>query len=391
MRVLHVIHNLKREGAQTMVVNLATALDPEFTQAVIFPWRESGPYEHRLKQAKVPVIQPVSGTAPPLRTVVALRRVVREESIDVVHAHMSDSAILVALALAGTDVPFVVTHHSNRLLPKEGWAKHFLRRISSAWALRRAAFNIGVTPNVADQLKEEFSLPPDKVIHITNGVRIPPQAAVDAAHTARLENEERKKPWPRITTLGRLAPVKRQDIAIDAIHYLRDILPELSLRILGEGPLKPELADQIERRDLSSFVNLPGPTDDVADALRNTDIYVSTSAYEGLPVAVLEAMSWSLPVIATEVPGHRDVIHNGVDGCLVPFNNPQALAQEILRLCTAATERAGLGRAARERAVNDFSDTKMAAEYCETYRAGLKLSTRGKLIALTPIGRTHRR
>lgn len=399
LRVLHVIHNLKREGAQTMVVNLAAALDPASARAVVFPWRESGPYERRLKQASVPVIQPLGGPAPLLRAVLTLRRVVREEKIDVVHAHMSDSAILVALALAGTGIPFVVTHHSNRLLPKERWAKHLLRRISSAWALRRAAFNIGVTPNVADRLKEEFSLPSGSVIHIPNGVNIPPQEAVDAAQISRLESEA-GVPWPRITTLGRLAPVKRQDIAIDAIHHLREALPHIQLRILGEGPLMQELAEQIELRQLSTFVDLAGPTDNVASALCDTDIYVSTSSYEGLPVAVLEAMSWCLPVVATEVPGHRDVIHNGVDGCLVPFDDPQALAQQILRLCRSSTERRELGSAARDRAVRDFSDKAMADSYCETYLAALERNTRGsrasrsfrgKFSILTPTGRTRRR
>lgn len=367
LKVLHVIHNLKREGAQTMVVNLATSLDPERAEAVVFPWRSGGPHQQRLEAAGVRVLPSASGAVPFLNAARALRKAVREGAVDVVHAHMSDSAILAAAALAGVRTPLVVTHHSNRLLPNEGWAKHRARRLLAAWAMRRAAFNIGVTPNVSERLRTEFALPSGRAIHIANGVPVPSDADVEAARADRLGSEA-STPWPRLATVGRLAPVKRQDIAVDAVRLARASLPHLRLRILGEGPLAPELAGRIESHGLGACVDLAGPTDDVAGALRQADVYLSTSAYEGLPIAVLEAMSWSLPVIATEVPGHRDVIRNGIDGCLVPFDDPQALAQEIVRLCASSAERDALGRAARERAVMDFSASRMADAYCDIYR-----------------------
>lgn len=369
VHVLHLIHNLKREGAQTMVANLVTSMSAEAAAATVYAWRDGGPYGETLRKAKLAVVErPVSGWARRLRAAFVLRRFVKAQRVDVVHAHMSDSAILAAVMLIGTGVPLIVTHHSNRLLPKAGRIAHMVRRVLLMWATRRAALNVGVTQNVAERLGQELGLPKGRVACIANGVAVPLLDSVNDARLGRLDRWARPG-WPRIVTLGRLAPVKRQDIVIEALRHARKCLPEAQLRIAGDGPLMQELSERIENLGLRSCVTLAGSTDDVPGLLREADFFVSTSAYEGLPVAVLEAMSWGLPVIVTDVPGHNDVVRNDVDGCLVPFDDPVALADRIVRVAGNASQADALGEAARQRVVNEYSAAKMAEEYSRLYIA----------------------
>lgn len=369
--VLQLIHNLKREGAQTMAVNLVTSLDREVARVTVFPWRDGGPYAANLKNAGIKVTEPIRlGLAARIRSALHLRRLIRKGGVDLVHAHMSDSAILAAIAVLGTGTPFIVTHHSNRLLPKEARPKHLVRRWLMRWATGGAALNVGVTATVAARLKEELGLPPDRIGCIANGVAIPDSAS---AQTARTERRARwgGPGWPHLVALGRLADVKRQDTIIEALSRLRRQLPGARLTIAGDGPLRDSLAERASRLDLQAAVDLVGPIDDVGRLLRQADFFVSTSSYEGLPVAVLEAMSWGVPVIVTDVPGHCDVVRDRIDGCLVPFDDPAALADGIARLAADQDAAESLATAARQRASSDFSATAMAQTYALAYLSAL--------------------
>ncbi|MBK8782818.1 MAG: glycosyltransferase [Anaerolineales bacterium] len=93
-----------------------------------------------------------------------------------------------------------------------------------------------------------------------------------------------------------------------------------------------DLQSQIERLGLSSSVKLQGQTDDVARHLAAADVFILSSRWEGLPIALLEAMSAGLPSIATKVEGVDEVLVEGEHGLFVPVENPEALARAILQL-----------------------------------------------------------
>ena len=374
VHTLHLIHNLKREGAQTMVANLVMSLETTAASATVYAWRDGGAYGEALRRADVSVVErPVSGWARHIRAAVALRRFVKSRHVDVVHAHMSDSAILSAVTLIGTGVPLIVTHHSNRLLPKAGKVGHAIRRALLIWAARRAVVNVAVTQNVADRLERELGLSKDRIACIANGVAVPPSDRAGEARLARLARWGRPG-WPRIVALGRLAQVKRQDLAIRALSHVRRSLPAAHLVVAGGGPLMPELARLAERLGLEPCVTFAGSTDDVPGLLRSADLFVSTSSYEGLPVAVLEAMSWGLPVIVTDVPGHNDVVRDGVDGGLAPFEDPIALADRIVRFAESERDADAMGAAARRRVSDEYSAARMAESYLRLYIAATRLS-----------------
>jgi L-malate glycosyltransferase len=371
LRVLQLIHNLKREGAQTMVATLAQSFDAATVEVSVYPWRKGGTHVDNLRGSGLKVLETSGrnhGVMSRIRAGLELRRIANTKGTDLVHAHMSDSAILAGLALLGTDVPFIITHHSNRLAPNEGFLKGILRKVAFRWATRRATLNIGVTDAVAERLVGDLKLLPGKVRSIPNGVSVPSDVDFEAARLARDLRRYESSPL-RIVALGRLVPLKSQTTMIQAMSQLRQVRPDAHLMIAGDGPSRQQLTEMISQMDLASQVSLLGPIDDVASFLKGADIFISTSSHEGLPIAVLEAMSWGLPVIITDVPGHRDVIKNGTEGYLVPFDDARALADHIVRLSNVPSEAIAVGAAARQRVIEMYSSAGMAHNYAQTYRS----------------------
>lgn len=131
-----------------------------------------------------------------------------------------------------------------------------------------------------------------------------------------------------VITIARLTPQKRVDRVIAAFAWVRD--PTTRLLILGEGEERSRLEQQIGALALSSRISMPGYVADVATALRDADLFVLTSDYEGLPAAILEAMAGNCPVLCTPCfPSARSLLE-GAEGCsIIESVEPEALARQI--------------------------------------------------------------
>ena len=367
MNVLQLVHNLKREGAQGVVANLSRALDPTQWSAAVHGWHALGAWADALRASGLEVSGPDRSAGLPkvLSGVATVRRIIGERRIDLVHAHMSDAAILAFAATRGSGVPYIVTHHSNRLAPAGGMLGGRLRGAIFRRAVRAAAMNVAVSDAVRVRLHDELGLPVGRTHHIGNGVEVPGEDEVSLARE-RLRVEGRRG-GARIAMVGRLAPVKHHATLIEAMPRILAVRPDCRVEILGDGPLRDDLARHALRTGVGEAVRLPGSVDDVGRRLARSDLFVATSSYEGLPMALLEAMSWRLPVIASEVPGHRDTIGHGTNGLLVPFDDPEALARAVLDVLGDPRGAEALGRAARETVLTDYSSRSMARRYEEVY------------------------
>jgi glycosyltransferase involved in cell wall biosynthesis len=158
----------------------------------------------------------------------------------------------------------------------------------------------------------------------------------------------------------------------DAARRLKSRLP--SLRVWLVGPPDPENPASIPEDKLDEWVEEGslewlGQRDDVADLWRSAHIGVLPSYREGLPKSLLEAAASGRPLVATDVPGCREVVVEDETGLLVPARDPAALADAIARLAGDATLRQRLGAAARERVVDRFSQERIAADTVALYRS----------------------
>jgi glycosyltransferase involved in cell wall biosynthesis len=167
-----------------------------------------------------------------------------------------------------------------------------------------------------------------------------------------------------LLAVGRLVYQKAHETLVSAMRIVREKYPRVKLGICGDGVLRVELQKQIETLGLANSVTLLGRWDNVTKFLAAADIFVLPSRWEGLPIALLEAMSVGLPVVATNVEGVDDVITHGVQGLLVPVEDSTALANAILQLLYDQRLLHTLGTAARLQVMQNYTEDIM----CEQYR-----------------------
>lgn len=153
-----------------------------------------------------------------------------------------------------------------------------------------------------------------------------------------------------IVAVGRLEKQKNYPMLLKAMKIVTEKNSDYILRIFGEGPCRNEVISMIEALDLKDKVILEGFCDNVHEKIVNSDIFVMSSDYEGLPNALMEAMAMGFPVVATDCPcgGPRMLIDNGENGILVPVNNSQALSAAIIKLIQNPLKKEQIGAKARQ-------------------------------------------
>jgi sugar transferase (PEP-CTERM/EpsH1 system associated) len=229
-------------------------------------------------------------------------------------------------------------------------------------------YYITVSRQLAGWLTDSVGIRRSKVLHIYNGIDL-----------ERYRPEAKTLPWPAefaqdslvIGTVGRLDPVKDQQTLLRAFKLAADRYPremaDCRLAIIGEGPARQSLENEIDRLQLNAKVWLAGLRDDVPALLAALDIFVLPSIAEGIPLTALEAMATGRPVIATAVGGVPEVVISGECGLLVPASNPRELADALVAYIRDPALRARHGAAARARVEANFDIAKMDEQYFSLY------------------------
>jgi glycosyltransferase involved in cell wall biosynthesis len=154
-----------------------------------------------------------------------------------------------------------------------------------------------------------------------------------------------------IVVVGRLVPIKRLDVFVEAMALVRHRLPGVTATLVGDGPERRRLGDAARRLGVDDRLRFAGFHRDVRPWLATARLCVLSSDSEGLPLALVEAMMSGLPVVATDVGDVGDLVEDGVSGFLVPRRDPQRLADRIVEALGNEARRSELGRRAREAAL----------------------------------------
>ena len=176
-------------------------------------------------------------------------------------------------------------------------------------------------------------------------------------------------PARRGVVVGRLVPLKGQRRLLEIMPVLLEQFPNLHLTILGDGPLHGELRRRVDALGLDGHVEMPGAVDDVGAWLALADVFVSCSESEGMPVALLEAMAWQLPVVASDIAGNRSVVEAGKTGYLYPLEDgaqPAAILAEVLQNRAAAVS---VARRARAMVSAEYSASVCAQAHANLYQS----------------------
>jgi glycosyltransferase involved in cell wall biosynthesis len=242
----------------------------------------------------------------------------------------------------------IVTEH-NLDTWRRGWhflADRVLGRFTDQW--------IFVSRQVEVFYEQRMALPEGRSLVVHNGIDVAPfRSAVDKT---RVRERMGLKPDVWVAgVVGRLDERKGHRYFLEAVQSLASREPRLFGVIVGEGREKEVLAAQLRTLGLEERVRLVGYWPDLAEALACLDVFVLPSLMEGHPLAVLEAMAASKPVVATSVGGNPEAVEDGVTGLLVPPRDPGALAEAIGALIRDPERAADMGRAGRRSLDRRFS------------------------------------
>jgi glycosyltransferase involved in cell wall biosynthesis len=160
---------------------------------------------------------------------------------------------------------------------------------------------------------------------------------------------------PTIVMIGTLCRNKGQILGIEAFKGLVKLIPNVRLKLVGDGPDRDALVDSVKVNTLTGRVEFAGLRDDVPEIMAASDIIWQLSQSEALPVVVLEAMATGVPVVGFDVRGIRDAVADGQTGTLVPYGDTDAVAKATVRILTDQTLYQSFSSRARQRAAEFFS------------------------------------
>ncbi|MBI3313088.1 MAG: glycosyltransferase family 4 protein [Candidatus Omnitrophica bacterium] len=299
-------------GAEQVVLDIALGLKNTFHEEVACAVNQSRLAEE-FKKAGIAVTEIFWSKAKILKTLTNLKETIRNFQPDLIHSHHRYPTFLLDLLFKKKQT---VLH-----------TEHLFRR-NKRWLFRYGHFATAVSHSVRDNLIEYFKIPSDRVMTISNAVSLRPP---DLQILQQLQQRFPKLPGQMtVLFLGRLEEQKGHRDLIEAVERMKpEYRKRLKVLIAGEGKLKPFLQQKVTRRNLNPQFEFLGFLPQTPELLALSDFLILPSLYEGMPLVVIEAFAAGKTVIATDIPGTREVVENGRNGLLVPLKNPARLAEAL--------------------------------------------------------------
>ncbi len=367
LRVLWLTKGLGPGGAERLLVTHAAVADPDrvvFEAAYLLPEKTHLVDELEAHGVRTHLLDAPQALDP--RWVGRLRSLLVKGEFDIVHAHSpapASQARVVVRALPPRDRPaFVYTEHNV-------WASHSraTRAANAAtFGLNDAA--IAVSAEVRESMAPKWRTGTRVIVH---GID------VEAVRTLRSERDAVRAELGigpdellAVTVANFRAPKGYPDLFEAARQVDRQGAP-VRFAVVGQGPLADELAARHASMGLGARLQILGYRPDAPRITAAADLFVLASHHEGLPVAVMEAFAAGVPVVATQVGGLAEAVHDGESGRLVEARRPDLLADAIVELAGDPEQRARLGRGAAE-AAGQFSAQRSEVEIEEVYRRAIE-------------------
>jgi L-malate glycosyltransferase len=363
LRVLHLLATMPVGGAEDLVAAVVRGLDPQRFQAAVATLGPPGPVGQDLRARGYEVAGlglDIKRTST-WRVVAAVRRLLKAGRPDILHTHLYHPNFYGRLGSLGLGLTGVVAAVHNSYTRVK-----FHRRVGNfllGWASDRVLVG---SAQVWQDVRRYDGVPASRLLRLPYGI---PLAELDTP-LSRDEARERlglSREGLVVGVVGRLEEQKGHAHLLAALPELRRQIPDLVVLLVGAGRQEAALRRQVRELGLEGTVQFLGTRRDLPEIFRGLDIFAQPSLWEGLPLALLKAMGAGLPVVATRVSGSREVINDGVNGCLVPPGDPEALARAILQLYRQPEARRRLGEAARSTVAARYSLEAMLQRLEELY------------------------
>lgn len=369
-KVLQVLASGAVGGGTTHLRMLATGLDPAEFEIVV-ACSDDGPLLAELKEAGVRCAPVAMPRAINPAASLALHRLMKLEGVDVAHMHGTRAALAA--------LPSAVAAGVERIYTVHGWSFHDRGSPLMEGVARRIEQSlVSGCPRVicvgqSDRLKGEAwgILRPEQASVIYNGVdatRFERDPEVRARTRASLGIPSEA---PVVALFGRMTYQKGQRLLLEAAGMLRSLHSELRYLLVGDGEDREGLEHLARAWGLADRVIFTGFRDDIPELLAASDIVTLPSWWEGLPIALLEAMAARRPVIATRVDGSSEVVAHGQTGLLIDPGRSALLAEAIASLLSDPARAREMGEQGYRRVVSMFSEREMIRATADCYREAI--------------------
>lgn len=381
LNVLHTVRSLRLDGVGKVILrNLAHGNHDRFRHYLCSLRDESGLTDECRSVGVEPIFLGHAGVGSIPTTLVRLIRLIRKLKIDIVHTNRTLDFGLAGLAARLCGVPVISSiHWLGRLedhpedrdrLP---WLRRWLEMTATVVLHRLLATRvIAVSRAVKASYGSLPGFPIDRTEVVYPGASMSDRSTSEAATEALRCALGLERATPILLNVGRLDVVKGQLKLVPMMRAVRAQLPNAKLLIAGEGELRGRLQVEIAREGLSDAIVLLGARSDVDALLQISDTLVVSSDSEAFGLPLLEAMRAGKPVITTDAGGVSELVDDGVNGYVVPRDDPAAMANAVLDVLTEPGKAGRMGREGRRLAEERFdlraSVRRLEALYREVAR-----------------------
>ncbi|MBL0744021.1 glycosyltransferase family 4 protein [Chryseolinea sp. Jin1] len=335
--------------------------DFEFHYIYFLPWKNQMEESIRQSGGRVTCI-PANNNLQLMMRAGKVAQYIREHNIQLIHAHLPWAGILARRVGKICRVPVLYTEHNKQ----ERY--HWGTRTFNLMTMNALRTVIAVSADVADSIhkhKPHIKVP---VRTILNGVNTNHFKRDDFRDSTLRKALNIPAQAPLIGTIAVFRFQKRLDLWMELAAKILQYFPESHFIIVGDGPLKEALKAKRDALGLTGKIHMPGLETEVRPYLAAFDIYMMSSIFEGLPIALLEAMAMNCPIVTTDAGGIKEVIRQEIDGLVCGTDDPESLVAHARRLLGDRELRVAFGNRARSRVIEKFSMETMVEALETLYR-----------------------
>ena len=359
MNILILANHFNAGGISSYILNLARGLKARGHQVIV--GSSAGEWVERLDRSGLRHI------CLPLRTksiispklflaYFALKRIIREENIDIIHSQTRVTSVLACRVSRKTRAPFISTCHGF-FMPR--WE----RLAFPCWGKRV----IAISEAVREHLIQDFRVPLESIRLVHNGIDISHRPSSIVRRPEEIREGFGLKEGPVAGIIARLSEVKGHKYLIAAMKGVIKEIPDAQLLIVGEGKIQKDLELLADKLGIGGNIRFIPAVADTSGPLSVMDVFVMPSLQEGLGLSIMEAMLSGVPVIASDVGGIPSLVKDGITGILVKPKDYEGLTLAIIDLLKDRQKAMAMASAARELIIREFSLEKMVKETERVY------------------------
>lgn len=369
IKVLHIIPNLGTGGAEKLLLDLLSNYDKsKFEMAVLSLYDKSHTiYEDQLEKIGIEVFHLGKKPGIDISMIRKILRVFKAYSPDVIHTHL--------YVVKYTLIPSIIKRIPVKIHTVHNIAEKELNSIGIK--VQHIAYKyfkykpVSISSSISKSIQKLYRLKSDIPL-INNGIDIDKYYIKKSDPESKIIN---------LIHVGRFSPQKNHNMLIDAFNLIVKERSDVRLTLVGDGELREVIEKKVQHLGISDYVDFLGVRKDIPNLLSNSDVFLMSSEWEGLPLTLLEAMASGLPIVATNVGGIPDVVEEEINAILVPNKDHKVFYQAIKTVTDDYNMRKSMGEKSYElsrgfdiRLTEKKYEELYLANYTEKHLKGKRLS-----------------